>query len=323
LKIRAIERQLNSIRIINQTRLPDTLEYRQLDDYRKVIGSIKRLEVRGAPAIGIAGAYALALAVNNTPNDLNAILRVADEIKNARPTAVNLAWAVDRTLNAILDLPEHLRPIVVWEEADRIHKEDVELCRKIGENGAKLLKDGDNILTHCNTGVLATGGIGTALGVIYTSRDQGRKHHVYVDETRPLLQGARLTAWELMQENIDCTLITDSMAGMLMGQGKIDCVIVGADRIAADGSVANKIGTYSLAVLARAHEIPFYVAAPHSTFDDSTPDGASIPIEERDPEELSHLYRFRTAPVGVNIYNPAFDITPKEYVTAYISDKVG
>jgi methylthioribose-1-phosphate isomerase len=320
LKIRSIERQLNSIRIINQTRLPEALEYRQLDDYRKVIGSIKRLEVRGAPAIGIAGAYALALAVNSTPNDLNAIMRAADEIKNARPTAVNLAWAVDRVQSTILDLPEHLRSITAWEEADKIHREDVELCRRIGVNGAKLLKDGDRILTHCNTGVLATGGIGTALGVIYTSRDQGRTHHVYVDETRPLLQGARLTAWELAQEKIDCTLITDSMAGMLMKQGKIDCVIVGADRIAADGAVANKIGTYSLAVLARAHEIPFYVAAPHSTFDDSTKDGSTIPIEERDGDEIAHFYRVRTAPVGVKIYNPAFDITPKELVTAYVTD---
>jgi len=234
MNFQAIERKDNTIRMIAQTKIPTELSYLEIDNYPEIIGAIKRLDVRGAPAIGIAAAYGLALAVNHAQNcSTDFIAKVADEMKNARPTAVNLEWAIDRVMSRLqTEHPEGIKQTmsVLWDEAESIHKEDRILCDNIGKNGAELFKDGDSVLTHCNAGALATGGIGTALGVIYTCRDQGKNLKVYADETRPLLQGARLTTWELMQENIDVTLICDNMAAMLMRQGKIDHVIVGADR---------------------------------------------------------------------------------------------
>jgi len=322
--VNAIERAGSRIRLVEQTRLPLEFNYLELDDYKDVIGAIKRLDVRGAPAIGIAAAYALAMAVEKSGDfSREYIDRAATEIKNARPTAVNLAWAIDRVLDrlqteeptekaAILDL--------LWGEAEAIHNEDRELCERIGRHGAELIKDGDSILTHCNAGALATGGIGTALAVIYTAHDQNKHIKVYADETRPLLQGARLTSWELRQAGVDVTLICDSVAATLMRQGKVQHVIVGADRIAKNGDVANKIGTYPLAVMAKAHGVPFYVAAPYSTFDQEIATGADIPIEERAAEEVTEGFGRRTAPEGVAVYAPAFDVTPFELVSYYVTD---
>lgn len=319
----------DKIRMLDQRQLPLKIIYNDYDDYRDIIASIKTLEVRGAPAIGIAGAFALVLAAKATvKTDVEHMKRIltdiASEIKSARPTAVNLAWAVNRTLDAAHsfdgdNLDDFRR--YLWDEATAILMEDEAMCRAIGENGAKLIKDGDTILTHCNAGALATGGIGTALAVIYAAHQEGKRLKVFADETRPILQGARLTSWELMQEGIDVTLICDNMAGFLMKQGKVNLVIVGADRIAKNGDFANKIGTYSVAVLAKEHGVPFYVAAPSSTFDNNIPSGEQIPIEERDPSEVTHWGGVQTAPSGVKVYNPAFDITPANLVTAYITDK--
>jgi len=249
---------------------------------------------------------------------------ICDEIAQARPTARNLFWALER-MKKRFDQTKHSsqRDLVdeLVNEAKRICSEDIEINRQMGKYGSPLIADGDNILTHCNAGALATAGYGTALGVIRAAKEQGKKLHVYVDETRPVLQGARLTTWELKKEKIPFTLITDNMAGFLMQQGKIDKIIVGADRIAANGDTANKIGTYSLAVLACAHYIPFYVAAPLSTIDVSLKIGAAIPIEERKNEEVTHFKGFRSAPEGTEVYNPAFDITPAKYITAIITEK--
>jgi methylthioribose-1-phosphate isomerase len=329
MKFTVIERAGKKAKILDQTQLPTKLVYNEYDDYRDIITSIKKLEIRGAPAIGIAGGFALAVAaeaeVEVTVDHLKRILTdIAMEIKSARPTAVNLAWGVNRVLDVAHayqgeDISEFRQ--FIWDEAQSILDEDKELCDKIGKNGAELIKDGDTILTHCNAGALATGGIGTALAVIYAARDQGKKIKVFADETRPLLQGARLTSWELMQEGIDVTLICDNMAGMVMKQSKIDKVIVGTDRVAKNGDVANKIGTYSVAVLAKEHGIPFYVALPYSTFDENIPTGDDIPIEERSPEEITNWGGVQTAPEGVKVYSPAFDVTPRELVTAYITDK--
>ena len=324
-----IERVGKKARILDQTSLPTALVYHEYDDYRDIMQSIKKLEIRGAPAIGIAGAFAVAVAaeidVDMEVAQYKIILsQVAREIKNVRPTAVNLGWGVDRVVKVIenydgADMDE-LRGFI-WDEAQAILDEDKKLCDKIGENGAELISDGDTILTHCNAGALSTGGIGTALAVIYAAKKQGKKVSVYADETRPLLQGARLTSWELMQEGVDVTLITDNMAAMVMRQGKIDKVIVGTDRVAKNGDVANKIGTYGVAVLAKEHSIPFYVALPYSTFDNDIPTGDDIPIEERDPSEITDWGGVQTAPRGVKVYSPAFDITPRELVTAYITDQ--
>jgi len=325
MKFNTIKRQGDKVVLLAQTRLPAETVYLELDDYHDVIDAIKRLDVRGAPAIGIAAAYAMALAVQQTGwYDDKYIQQVAADIKAARPTAVNLFWAVDRVLarvraDASVDLEGALA--LLWSEAEAIHEEDRLMCERIGRHGAALIESSDSILTHCNAGALATGGIGTALAVMYTAHAQGKKIKVYADETRPLLQGARLTSWELMQEGIDVTLICDSMVGMLMKQGKVDYVIVGADRVAANGDVANKIGTYSVAVLAKHHGVPFYVAAPSSTFDASTPTGDDIVIEERAPEEVTEGFGKRTAPDGVHVYSPAFDVTPYELVTAFITDE--
>jgi len=318
--IKALERVDNHLKWIDQTKLPLALEHKESNDYFEVIKAIKRLEIRGAPLIGIAAAYAIAVAAHRAKiYSPEFVRRVGLEIKNARPTAVNLSWAVDRVLN-ILDGDPIADAAPLWAEAEAIHQEDIEMCDNIGKNGAELIGDNDAILTHCNAGALATGGIGTALGVIYTCRNLGKKNKVFIDETRPLLQGARLTAWELKHENIDSTLICDNTAGMLMRQGKIDCVIVGADRIARNGDFANKIGTYTVAVLAREHDVPFYVAAPASTFDDNIESGNQINIEMRSPEEVTEGFGRRTAPPGIDVYSPAFDVTPHELVSYYITD---
>ncbi|PKK82828.1 MAG: S-methyl-5-thioribose-1-phosphate isomerase [candidate division Zixibacteria bacterium HGW-Zixibacteria-1] len=324
-----IERVGKTAKILDQTQLPTKLIYKQYNDYRDIMESIRRLEIRGAPAIGIAGAFAVAVAaevdVNMSVGQYKIILaQVAEEIKAVRPTAVNLGWGVDRVVKVIEDYQgEDIKEfrLHIWAEAEAILKEDKELCDKIGQNGAALINDGDTVLTHCNAGALATGGIGTALAVIYAAKNQGKNVKVYADETRPLLQGARLTSWELMQEGIDVTLICDNMAAMVMKQGKIDKVIVGTDRVAKNGDVANKIGTYGVAVLAREHNIPFYVALPYSTFDNNIPTGDDIPIEERSSTEITDWGGVQTAPDGVKVYSPAFDITPRALVTAYITDQ--
>jgi methylthioribose-1-phosphate isomerase len=325
MKVVAIERIDDRVRLIDQTKLPGELVYHDIDDYREMIEAIRRLEVRGAPAIGIAASYGLAIAVKQAGvADMATVERLASEMKGARPTAVNLFWAVDRCVARVkAEQPKSLEATleVLWAEATAIHDEDREMCREMGKFGASLFNDGDGVLTHCNAGALATGGIGTALGVIYTCHEQGKKLKVFADETRPLLQGARLTTWELMQEGVDVTLITDNMAGVVMREGKVQRVIVGADRIARNGDTANKIGTYSVAVLAREHGIPFYVAAPMSTFDDNTPTGEGIKIEERAAEEITDGFGRRVAPEGVKVYSPAFDVTPNELVTAFITDQ--
>ena len=311
--------------ILAQTRLPQEERYLELDDYRDVIDAIKRLEVRGAPAIGIAAAYGMVLAVHQTGRcDAEFMEEIAARFKDTRPTAVNLFWAVDRMLGKARQLSsEDTESLIaaLWTEAEAIHEEDRAMCEQIGQHGATIINDGDSILTHCNTGALATGGIGTALGVIYTAHDQGKKLRVYVDETRPLLQGARLTMWELMQAGIDVTLICDNVAGMLMKQGVVNNVIVGADRVAKNGDFANKIGTYSLAVLAERRGVPFYVAAPGSTFDDETETGDDIIIEERSPAEVTEGFGDRIAPADTKVYSPAFDVTPFELVTCFITDR--
>ncbi len=325
MKFKTLERLGNKLRLLDQTKLPLQVKYYDLDNYKEVIEAIKLLKVRGAPAIGIAAAYGMAIAVEQSRRyDLDYLRKVACEIKDARPTAVNLAWAVDRVVAKLsVNVPDSLEGILslMWGEAEAIHEEDRLLCEKMGRHGAELIKDGDIVLTHCNAGALATGGIGTALGVIYTCRDQGKNVKVFANETRPLLQGARLTAWELQQEGIDVTLICDNVAGMLMYQGKIDHAIVGADRIARNGDVANKIGTYSIAILAHRHNVPFYVAAPYSTFDNQIESGERIPIEERSQLEVIEGFGRRTAPEGVKVYSPAFDVTPHDLVSYYITDE--
>jgi len=322
--VEAIRREGDAVILLDQTRLPGTVDYKQITDYREIITAIKRLEIRGAPAIGIAAAYGLALGARALdPYTKEAMQTIAGEIATARPTAVNLDWAVDRVMARLAaEAPSGQAAVValLWDEAAKIHDEDRAMCRRIGEHGAELIARGETVLTHCNTGALATGGIGTALGVIYVAHEQGKEVRVVADETRPLLQGARLTAWELREAGIDVTLIADSVAAMLMRQGKIQRIIVGADRIAANGDTANKIGTYSVALLAKAHGVPFYVAAPSTTFDANITSGDQIQIEERAPEEVTEGFGSRTAPDGINVYAPAFDVTPNELITGFITD---
>ena len=325
-----VEWRDGSLRMIDQTRLPLELVYRDYTDYRDVIRAIRTLVVRGAPAIGVAGAGAVALAARAVRAEdgvslVEALRPACREIAAARPTAVNLSWAV-RRMQAVAESVAGEGAEAVREalsaEVEAMIREDVETNRAMGRFGAELIPDGVSVLTHCNAGSLATAGYGTALGVIYAAREAGKRVRVFADETRPVLQGARLTAWELLQEGIDVTLITDSMAGHLMRRGEIQAVIVGADRIAANGDVANKIGTYTAAVLARAHDLPFYVAAPLSTVDPAAPDGDAIPIEERDPSEVTDvLGKVRIAPPGVRAANPAFDVTPASLVTAVVTEK--
>ncbi len=311
----------DEIEILDQTLLPLVERYIRLKSYPEVVSAIKTLQVRGAPLIGVTAAYAIAMAVRDCRNKVEFAVAVND-IKSARPTAVNLSWAVEKMLisyHAFSGSPEcHKR---LLDLAMQIHDEDSRMCDRIGQNGIDLLPAVGTVMTYCNAGALATGGSGTALGVIYQAFRSGKKLGVYACETRPILQGARLTAWELSREGLDVTLITDNMAGSLMAQGMIDCVIVGADRIAINYDVANKIGTYSLAVLAKEHKVPFYVAAPTSTFDNRVASGADIEIEQRNADEIRQWGNHRTAPDNVRIYNPAFDITPSQLISAIITDR--
>ncbi|MFZ5596191.1 MAG: S-methyl-5-thioribose-1-phosphate isomerase [Bacillota bacterium] len=315
--------------LLDQTALPSRVEYIRCRDYDDVAEAIKRLAVRGAPAIGAAAAYGLLLGAvrlsEKGEEDLvSGVERIAARLSATRPTAVNLNWALKRMIDRVRRVTpcgasDLLRAMSA--EADAIYREDLEGNRKMGAYGLELIPDGAGILTHCNAGALATAGYGTALGVIRAAHEAGRKISVYADETRPLLQGARLTAWEMMQEGIPVTLITDNMAGYLMARGMVDLVLVGADRIASNGDVANKIGTYGVAVLAREHGIPFYVAAPVSTVDPELDSGSEIPIEERSAGEVTHINGRRVAPEGVMVWNPAFDVTPARLVTAIITDR--
>jgi methylthioribose-1-phosphate isomerase len=324
--VRAVEWLDGKLKILDQSKLPREQIFADLDDYHDVVLAIKEMRIRGAPAIGVAVAYGIALGAlgiktANKDDFLAQLNQVMQAFAGSRPTAVNLFQAINRMKKAARgDGVAEIRRSLI-DEAKRIHKEEVSATEKLSQLGADLIKDGFALLTHCNAGALATAGYGTALGVIKAAREQGKKLSVFVTETRPLLQGARLTTWELMQEGIPVTLITDSMAGYFMKRGEIDCVIVGADRIAANGYTANKIGTYALAVLANAHGIPFYVAAPTTTIDLSLPSGYQIPIEERSPEEVTHIQGVPVAPAGVRAANPAFDITPGSYITAIITEK--
>ena len=317
------------LRLIDQTRLPVELVYVETDDIEEVTDFIKRLVVRGAPAIGCAAALGLAaVAQHSIASDVAGFLegvRVAsDRIAASRPTAVNLFWALDRCMAALKSQNgvsvDELKEVLL-REALAIVDEDIAMCRAIGECGAELLRDGMGVLTHCNAGALATSGLGTALAPVYTAAGNGVDVRVFSDETRPLLQGSRLTAWELKNAGVDVVVVCDSMAAVVMSEGKVDIVIVGADRIAANGDTANKIGTYGLAVLAKHHDVPFYVAAPVSTFDFSLPDGGGIPIEERAPEEILRGFGPPTAPPDAAVYNPAFDVTPADMITGFITDK--
>jgi methylthioribose-1-phosphate isomerase len=315
------------LRLLDQTRLPNEEVWLEISDYRLVAEAIRSLRVRGAPAIGVAAAYGLALAANESAAPgrealLSDLREAAAELASTRPTAVNLSWALKRTMAAAQAAPDaaSMRRAVL-EEAQRIEREDVEANRTMGRLGAELVPARATVLTHCNAGSLATAGFGTALGVIRAAKESGRNVRVIATETRPLLQGARLTAWELARDGIDCTLIVDSAAGSLMRRGAVDLVITGADRIAANGDTANKIGTYSIAVLAKEHGLPFYIAAPTSTIDLSLPGGDDIPIEERAAEEVTEPRGERIAAQGVSVANPAFDVTPHALIGAIITER--
>ena len=321
-----MEWQGDRLLLLDQRLLPGKENYLVCTSYQEVADAISVLAVRGAPAIGLAAAYGLVLAAQQAPPDEDKVAflaQAAGNLEGTRPTAVNLAWACRRMLAVAGDAGKKGEGLVsrLLEEAHAIAEEDLAMNRAMGEHGQKLLIEGSRVLTHCNAGALATSGWGTALGVIRAAHAQGRNIEVYACETRPLLQGARLTTWELMQDGIPVTLITDGMAGHLMRQRRVDAVIVGADRIAANGDVANKIGTYGLAVLAHAHGIPFYVAAPTSTIDMSISHGDEIVIEERHADEVRHVGPLVVAPAGVGVYNPAFDVTPAEYISALITDR--
>lgn len=332
---KTIEWTPEGVRMIDQTRLPSEEVYVTCRDYQEVADAIRRMVIRGAPAIGVAAAMGVALGISSSTAKTAAELqsdfeKVASAISKTRPTAVNLFWAVKR-MRGVFDETlagtgvdkgkiERAKSRLV-EEAQRVLAEDIAVNEAIGRHGAELLGESATVLTHCNAGALATGGYGTALGVIRAAVERGKKIHVFADETRPFLQGARLTAWELDQDGIPVTLITDNMAGHFMKQGALEAAIVGADRIAANGDVANKIGTYSVAVLARENRIPFYVAAPLSTIDLSLASGDEIPIEERAPQEVTQLSGLRIAPENVQARHPAFDVTPHRYVTAIITER--
>lgn len=327
---KTIEWKNGIVRMIDQSRLPLEVVYINCKDYREVADTIKTLKIRGAPAIGIAAAMGIALGAQEIKaKDFKSFHKELESIGNhlakQRPTAVNLFWAIERMLNFAKRYKEattqELKGILI-KEAINILEEDIKVNKAIGKYGAKFIKDGDTILTHCNAGALATGGYGTATAPIFVAIEQGKKVKVFADETRPILQGARLTTWELMEAGVDVTLITDNMAGAFMKKGMIDLAIVGTDRVARNGDVANKIGTYSVAVLCKEHKIPFYVAAPTSTIDLITPSGELIPIEERPTEEVTCIMgKLQIAPYGVKVLNPAFDITPAKYITAIITEK--
>lgn len=318
------------VRLIDQTLLPTRLEYRECRTAEEIWEAIRSLRVRGAPAIGVAAAMGFVLGLQpyrRQPRNklIERLHHVSEYLRTSRPTAVNLFWALERVEKTAQGLPvtsgaEQVLE-AVWREAVAIAEEDRQMCRAIGEVGARLIEDGQGVLTHCNAGGLATADYGTALAVLFRAVEQGKHIHVIADETRPLLQGARLTAWELRQRGIEVTLICDNMAAQVMKEGRVQSVLVGADRIAANGDTANKIGTYGVALLARAHRIPFYVAAPSSTFDLRLANGAGIPIEQRDPREITHGFGTQTAPDGINVYNPAFDVTPADLITAIITEK--
>jgi len=322
------------LELIDQRLLPGEFVKLQCRDIEQLREAIKTLAVRGAPAIGVAAAYGLVLSMqkltetDNLQRGLDVLSKSCEHLASSRPTAVNLFWALDRIRQTAeqfvarkADAKVQALQEAVLTEANAIYQEDVDMCRRIGENGQKFITDGSGILTHCNAGALATAGQGTALSLMFEAHKKGRKFKVYVDETRPLLQGARLTAWELKQAGIDVVVICDNMAGWLMKQGHINAVITGADRIAANGDTANKIGTYSLSILARKHGIPFYIAAPSSTFDLNIKSGDEIPIEQRAAEEVTTFGKTQIAPAGVKVYNPAFDVTDASNITAIITEK--
>ncbi len=322
--------QSGKLRIIDQTRLPSTLTYLELDELDAIIDAIKRLAVRGAPAIGCAAALGLAAVCRrfpaDTPNDafISQMRTTADRLATARPTAVNLTWALNRCVKTILKVsPSSTKTLrdILLEEALNILAEDIQLCRTIGQHGAELITPGMGILTHCNAGALATGDYGTALAPLYVAHEHGVKFTVFSDETRPLLQGARLTAWELARAGIEVLSICDNMAAQVMKEGRVQLVLVGADRIAANGDAANKIGTYGLAVLASFHRIPCYIAAPYSTFDFSLDNGSAIPIEQRDANEIRRCGNIQTVPDQAAVYNPAFDVTPADLISGFITNK--
>ncbi len=317
------------LELIDQTKLPSELVQMPCHDVETVWEAIRALRVRGAPAIGIAAAYGVCLGLQTFTGSshadfLHRLEEVSSYLESSRPTAVNLFWAMNRlrTRARQEDQRESSEELLacLLEEARRIEAEDLEACQRIGAHGAELIEPETGVLTHCNAGGLATAGYGTALAVIYAAHEQGKAIHVYADETRPLLQGARLTAWELHQHGVPVTLICDSMAAQVMREGRVRCVVTGADRIAANGDTANKIGTYSLALLAEAHGIPFYVAAPTSTFDLSLSSGEQIPIEQRANEEVTHMQLFPTAPEGIGVYNPAFDVTPARLIRGIVCE---
>ncbi len=325
-----VERTVDGVRLIDQRKLPLTETHMSCETPEQVAAAIKDMVVRGAPAIGIAAAFGVAMGVSQStglaPRELDDRLeRICRLLLDSRPTAVNLRWAVERMQGVARTAREEGRDNQaiadrLEEEARRIHAEDLAACRAMGRHGAALVPEQATVLTHCNAGGLATAGYGTALGVIRSAVESGKKLRVLAGETRPFLQGARLTAWELLKDGIDTELITDSTAGSLMFRGEIDVVVVGADRIAANGDTANKIGTYPLAVLAKENDVPFFVAAPTSTLDLSCADGSSIPIEQRSPDEVTELMGARIAPPGVRALNPAFDVTPARYIQAIITE---
>jgi methylthioribose-1-phosphate isomerase len=327
--IQTLEWTDTGVRFIDQTKLPTEETYVVCKTHEQVADVIRNMVVRGAPAIGVAAGMGIALAIKNSKAESGADLKkdfdqACDIIGKTRPTAVNLFWAIRRMQDKFEYL--RMRPIpqikqALIDEAKRMHAEDIAANQAMGRHGATLMPSEGGVLTHCNAGALATAGYGTALGVIRAAVEQGKKIHVFADETRPFLQGSRLTAWELMKDGIPTTIISDNMAGAMMKQGKIAAIVVGADRIAANGDVANKIGTYTVAVLAKEHNIPFYVAAPTSTVDLNTPDGSKIPIEQRNPNEVTHMAGKRVAPEGVGVENPAFDVTPAKYVAAIITER--
>ena len=328
-KVKAVEWKETYVKVLDQTLLPVEVKFLEITEAKQMWDAIKMLCVRGAPAIGVGAGYGVAIEmqkhVETTVEEYHAILKQTIEyLATSRPTAVNLFWALDRmkeTGDAYQEQSNAVCQKALEDTAKEIEAYEEQACIAIGENALTVLKDGMTLLTHCNAGGLATVHYGTALAPMLLGKEKGIHFKVYADETRPLLQGARLTAWELQQAGVDVTVITDNMAGMLMKQGKIDAVIVGCDRVAANGDAANKIGTYSVAVLAKHHGIPFYVAGPISTIDLNTPTGDDIPIEERDGEEVTHGFGRQTVPDGVKVYNPAFDVTPHELITAIITDR--
>jgi methylthioribose-1-phosphate isomerase len=329
MKFKTIEWKGDRVRLLDQRRLPQEVRYLECKDASSVAEAIQTMAIRGAPAIGVAAAMGIALAAKKIQSHRPEILhrsleKVCEQMRQTRPTAVNLFWAVDRMKRVWdqgdFDDVETMKKRLE-EEALRIYEEDLETNKKIGKNGRTLIKEGYGILTHCNAGGLATAGFGTALGVIRAAWAEGKRFRVFVDETRPLLQGSRLTAWELVQEKIPAVVLTDNMAGWLMKKGKIKLVLVGADRIARNGDTANKIGTYGLAILSKWHDIPFYVAAPTSTLDVSLASGQDIPIEERKPEEVTHLGGKRITPRGIKAFNPGFDVTPHSLIRGIITEK--